>query len=293
MGFQPKGITALSELIIDVSKNWQTKNITNFGASAFDVHAKLASIISALSELTIDADKDWLGYGISNIKELAASMASGDILFRGSSVIEKLTAGVGGQWLRTLGPCQDPEWAWIPGMIIVEAFFFLTLPEPTVSVAVASSPGGGVTATPSLAVPAPSISEVVEAGLPGAVGGALADDGGDQTDETAEANSPAANDMTLLPALPAVDDAYYFGLSNPWDWLALNIGRAGIGTWTIVWEYYNGATWETLPGIYDTSNGFRNGGTQSVAFHRPNDWATSSIMLMDLYWIRGRISSMG
>ena len=48
---------------------------------------------------------------------------------------------------------------------------------------------------------------------------------------------------------------------------------------------------KAFPGIYDTSNGFKNGGFQGVSFHRPADWATSSIMLMDLYWIRARVST--
>lgn len=247
--------------------------------------------ITSLSELIIDVDKDWQAYGISNIKELAAAMACGDMNYRGSDIMEKLTAGIGGQFLRTMGPCQPPEWSWVPGMLLQEVFFFLTVPEPTVSMETAIGEGGGVTATPSLTVPAPSVSEAAVTQSPGAVDGAIADDGGVQTDETTEANSAAPNDMTLLPGVPQVDDAYYFGLGDPWDWLCINIGQAGAGSWTIVWEYYNGATWVTLPNVYDTSNGFRSSGKQSVAFQRPDDWGTQSILLLDLYWIRGRVSA--
>ena len=249
--------------------------------------------ITSLSELIIDANKDWEAKGISNIKELAAAMACGDMNYRGSDIMEKLTAGFGGQFLRTMGPCQPPEWGWIPGLLLQEIFFFLSIPEPAVSMATAVGAGGGVTATPSLTVPSPSVSKATATQSPGAVGGAIADDGGAQTDETTEANSAAANDMTLLPADPAVDDAYYFGLSDPWDWLSLNIGIAGVGTWTIVWEYYNGATWTALPYAYDTSDGFHNSGKHSVTFRRPGDWATSSIMLINLYWVRARVSSVG
>lgn len=56
----------LSEITIDVIKDWQKKNITNLGAGAHDLNAKLNSIITKLSELTIDADKNWQGKAISN-----------------------------------------------------------------------------------------------------------------------------------------------------------------------------------------------------------------------------------
>ncbi|GAJ13443.1 unnamed protein product, partial [marine sediment metagenome] len=166
-------------------------------------------------------------------------------------------------------------------------------PVPDISVKVEERHTGGKhTIDKSLSIPVPSIEVATATYTPGAVDGAIADDGGDQTDETTQANSPDTNDMTLLPLVPAVNDAYYFGLSSLWDWLCLNIGTAGAGTWTIVWEYWNGSTWVSLPsGYYDTSNGFRNGGKQSVSFVRPTDWATSSIMLMDLYWVRARVSA--
>lgn len=45
--------------------------------------------ITKLSELEIDADKDWLAQGITNIKEIAASMAKGDLAVRGNTVLVK------------------------------------------------------------------------------------------------------------------------------------------------------------------------------------------------------------
>ena len=98
-------------------------------------------------------------------------------------------------------------------------------------------------------------------------------------------------DMTLTPAVPVVNDAYYFGLSTLWDWLSLNIGQNGQGTWTIAWEYWNGGAWATLPNAYDTSVGFHNVGSQSVAFPRPSDWALLTILGLNLYWIRARVSA--
>ena len=169
----------------------------------------------------------------------------------------------------------------------------LSLPAPSISQLTEqhSSPPGK-SATPILTAPVPSVDKATATYTPGAVDGAIADDGGAQTDETTEANNPTANDMTLLPAVPVVADAYYFGLSSQWDWLCLNIGQAGAGVWTIAWEYWNGSAWVSLPtGYYDTSNGFRNGAKQSLSFDRPGDWALRTVMTLNLYWVRARVSA--
>lgn len=69
-----------------------------------------AAGITKLSELIIDADKNWAAKGISNIKEVAAGMAHGDVPFRGSTSISKLTAAAAGNFLQTCGPGRAPWW---------------------------------------------------------------------------------------------------------------------------------------------------------------------------------------
>jgi len=92
--------------------------------------------------------------------------------------------------------------------------------------------------------------------------------------------------------LPKTGDAYYFGMTNPWDWLSLNIGTPGSGTWTVTWEYYDGADWVSLPDTHDTSDGFRNGNHRSITFSRPGDWGVASVGgIANKYWIRGKISA--
>lgn len=66
--------------------------------------------ITKLSELTIDADKDWQAKEITNLKAIVASMVQGDIVYRGTSVLEKLAAGTLGQFLKTKGAAANPEW---------------------------------------------------------------------------------------------------------------------------------------------------------------------------------------
>lgn len=136
-----------------------------------------------------------------------------------------------------------------------------------------------------------AIYGVVERALEAMQGG-VADDGGEQTDETAEANSAAVNDMTLLSATPAENDAYYFGGDRPFDELVLNIGTQGEGVWTLAWEYYNGSTWVAIPGVVDGTEGFTaTAGEHSVTFTPPEDWAGTTVKAITAFWIRARVSA--
>jgi hypothetical protein len=122
---------------------------------------------------------------------------------------------------------------------------------------------------------------------------AIADDGGVQTDETAGANNTTANDMTLLPPVPAVNDAYYFGFTvNLVDTIRVNIGTPGVGTWTIVWEYWNGASWTGLSNVVDGTTGFKAAaGNHDMNFDRPANWALTTVKTISAYWIRARVSA--
>ncbi len=98
--------------------------------------------------------------------------------------------------------------------------------------------------------------------------------------------------MTLLPAVPTVGDGYYFGHASSWDWLELRVGTAGIGTWDIAWEYWNGSSWVSLPDAVDGTTGFRVAGTRLVTFSRPGGWAQATVGgIAGLYWIRARVSA--
>jgi hypothetical protein len=281
--------------------------------------------ITKLSELEIDADKDWQAKGITNVKAIAEAMEHGDIVYRGAGILERLTAdaGKGYNFLRSRGPGMPPVWQDIESLIqymtaAINRAIAVDLAMPTLAVsqavqqassppgrtgmasvgitvpgmslAMATGPGGGVTAVGPLAVPAPSVSRVLSSGNP--LSGAVADDGGIQADETTAANNDAVNDMTLLPAAPAIDDAYYFGLGALWDYLRLNIGTSGVGVWTLAWEYWNGFAWSVLPGLNDGTSGFTLEGWLEVNFTRPADWAVTTVgSIANLYWIRARVSS--
>ncbi len=120
--------------------------------------------------------------------------------------------------------------------------------------------------------------------------GAVANDGGVLTDETAVSNSAAANDMTLLPAIPAVDDAYYFGADGMFNILTVNVGTNGSWTGTYAWEYYNGSAWVSVSGLVDGTTGFTAGtGNRSVTYTCPQDWQQVAVNGTSLYWLRFRV----
>jgi hypothetical protein len=278
-----------------------------------------------LSQLKVDSGKNWEAKEITNLRSVAEAMAYGDIAFRGASVMEKLIAdaGKGYSFLRSRGPGLTPVWQdieslvqYMTGAVNRAAAFDLSIPspevsylaqqasnppgrtsvgvlsppEPEISVATLTGPGGAVASSPSLDAPVPAVSGQAAIGAP--LGGAVADDGGAQTNETAPANNDAANDMTLLPPVPAVDDAYYFGCPTFWDWLELRMGTAGNGTWEIAWEYWNGAVWQLLPDVIDNTSSFKVSGTRLVIFTRPLDWVQSTIGgIAGQYWIRARVAT--
>ena len=120
---------------------------------------------------------------------------------------------------------------------------------------------------------------------------AIIDDGGSYTDYTTDANDADVNDVALLPASPAVNDAFYFGGKNKSNFLVLNVGTAGVGTWTLAWEYYNGASWESLSNVVDGTEGFTVVGENKVRYTLPTDWAEATINSSESYYIRARVSS--
>jgi hypothetical protein len=101
------------------------------------------------------------------------------------------------------------------------------------------------------------------------------------------------NDMTLLPATLAVNDAYYFGYKKKFYVLELDIGQAGAGTYSLAWEYWNGIGWTALVDLNDGTNAFKSSWTNEVSHTPQADWGLTNILGMNLYWIRARITATG
>lgn len=119
---------------------------------------------------------------------------------------------------------------------------------------------------------------------------AFLDDGGVFTDETTDANSAAAADVTLMPAVEAVNDAFYFGSAETFGYIKINFSTAGVGG-VIAWEYWNG-TWTAISGISDGTVGLTAGiGNYTVIFGIPTDWATTTVNSQLAYWVRFRVTN--
>lgn len=69
---------------------------------------------SKISEVDIDCDKPWEAFGITSLKELAAAMAKGDMLFFGGAALVKISPSSIGSILTTHDFGNDPTWEYPP-----------------------------------------------------------------------------------------------------------------------------------------------------------------------------------
>jgi len=120
----------------------------------------------------------------------------------------------------------------------------------------------------------------------------LEDNGTGNTDYTdAARDSVGSNDVTLLPATPAINDAFYFGGIAEFEKVLLNITTAG-DTYVLLLEYWNGA-WVSLTAT-DNTNSFFTLGWNSISFTAPGDWATTTFNSQGpFYYIRARATTGG
>ncbi len=132
----------------------------------------------------------------------------------------------------------------------------------------------------------------------------------DFTDWSLDArDATGANDVGILGAAGslAVNDAAYFGSLNPFGRIWLDIETAGSFTATLVWEFWNGSSWETInfneifgfPNDTTDAKQFKTAGWQYLDFvagmtgtpHDFSSWATSAVDGYTAYWMRARVSS--
>lgn len=122
---------------------------------------------------------------------------------------------------------------------------------------------------------------------------AYGDDGGVITDYTTEANEDTDDDVVLLPAAPAVNDAFYFGHDEKFSALVIGISTAGNWTGTIAWEYYDEdeEDWQALD-VEDATTGLDTAdGNCLVSFAPPTDWGLATVNSAEAYWVRARVAT--
>ncbi len=106
--------------------------------------------------------------------------------------------------------------------------------------------------------------------------------------ETDEANDAATN-MTLTSATPLVGDKYHLGQAEQFAQIALEIGTVGSGI-TLLWEYWDGDSWESL-GATDSTSGYSQDGI--VSWTIPGDWAKRTLPgSFSFYFVRARITAV-
>lgn len=101
------------------------------------------------------------------------------------------------------------------------------------------------------------------------------------------------NDMALFPAAIALNDAYYLGSPYKFTLAAVDVGQAGVGTYTVVWEYSRAGDYVACVNLNDGSNGFRNQWAREVSHAPQVDWAKLNILGNNLYWMRCRCTDPG
>lgn len=102
----------------------------------------------------------------------------------------------------------------------------------------------------------------------------------------------------LLGSTAGVNKAAYFGskTSDPnvpggsFSGLVFNLTQKAENI-TVVWEYWNGSSWAALI-AQDSSSGFRVGGSGSIHWVIPSNWATTAVNGITGYWVRVRTSAV-
>lgn len=118
------------------------------------------------------------------------------------------------------------------------------------------------------------------------------DDGGAFTVLTAEARESTPDDVTLLPVVPAIGDAFYAGATEQFSFIELTITTQAINDLDLVWEYWDGGAWSTFgAALDDDSDSFRIAGRRRVSWSIDPAWASVAVNGIDMYWVRARVSA--
>ena len=113
-------------------------------------------------------------------------------------------------------------------------------------------------------------------------------DGTTYTDETTDMNDTGTGDVALTNTTSGI---LYLGYSAPFYQMCIDVGTAGTGSPTQVWEYYNGSTWATLSGFAGTTAtdvSFATTGNRVFRWTPPSDWSSTSVNSVSAYYIRRR-----
>ncbi len=115
------------------------------------------------------------------------------------------------------------------------------------------------------------------------------DDGGVFTDYTTAANNQATNDLPLLPAAPAVDDAVYFGLLSQVSSMGLRVDVGAVGEYTLAWEVWDGVTWYQPDAVRDGTVGLTKTGVSMITIGDIDKQVATTVNGINAFWVRLRV----
>jgi hypothetical protein len=99
-----------------------------------------------------------------------------------------------------------------------------------------------------------------------------------EADLTAEANSGTTDDVHVTSAYPIAGDRGYFGYSEQFCKLLLEVSTAATGTFTLSWKYWDGDSWVALTTLDDSTVSFSEAaGTYVLSFKPPVDWEANTV----------------
>jgi hypothetical protein len=272
-----------------------------------------------LSEITIDVDKDWQAFGIYNIKQVAANMVIGNLAQHNGIILERVAAGPPGYVLTSQGPGKKVTWAPAGGALnyyfpvsidLADAEAIVVVNQSInqnaaltsehkesvvdapadlikrVDISIALTDAETALAGPDVSIPiAVSTQSALSILCDGFVEETAA---AVQTDKTAQARDAVANDLNLNPMTPAIGDKIYIGSNYPFWQAQVLVGTSGVGNWTNSWYYWNGA-WVPVVGEIDGSNEWQFGTGLACISHTPQgDWVPLVIQGMNLYWLKSQ-----
>ena len=132
--------------------------------------------------------------------------------------------------------------------------------------------------------------------------GVQEEDGVAFTDDTADLNDAGGTDVPVFPASESINDAFYFGKDNIFEFLLADIATQGVSSSAAtIWEYWDGSAWQTLT-VTDDSDSANGAFTEVAGRHltswaAPADWARTTVTNqpatapVNLYYIRVRVTA--
>ena len=102
-------------------------------------------------------------------------------------------------------------------------------------------------------------------------------------------------DLFVDSGVASTGDAHYFGHTEQFSGMRIDVTTAGTGSYTIDWEYWNGS-WVSLTVAASSGDvDFQSADDTNLSWTVPGDWATTDVSndgtTTSLYWVRAVIAT--